>query len=501
MPSVIEDLRIRLAELEDLERARSLLAWDERTMMPQGGGPARSEQIATLERIRHEMLASDELGRLLEELRPHEESLPADSDEAALIRIARRDHEKARRVPADLKAEIARAASRGEHAWLEARASADFEEFLPYLERNVELKLRYSECFEAEHPYDPLLDDYEPGMTTAEASQLLEELKAGIMPLVAAVVESGNGVDDSCLYGDFPAERQERLLHELARELPLPPGTWRLDATAHPFQTAIATTDLRITTRYDERNLAGGLFALLHEAGHALYEGGVDPALERTPLGSPDSLVLHESQSRLLENQVGRNAAFWWHFYPVVQRAFPEALGGVDLRTFHRAVNKVRPSFIRVGADEVTYNLHVILRFELELELVEGVLAVSDLPEAWNERFRGYLGLEVPDDANGVLQDVHWSEGSFGYFPTYSIGNAVSGQLWEAIRAALPDLDDELAHGELGPLREWLREHVHRFGRKLSPAGVLERVVGEPIRVDPYLRYLREKVKETYGVG
>jgi len=470
-----------------------VLAWDARTMMPAGGAEVRAEQLATLERVRHERLVSDELGRLLETLRSYEESLPPDSDEASLIRVARRDRDKELRVPASLRAEIARAKSLGEHAWLDARARSDFQSFAPYLERHVELKLRYAECFDPQHVYDPLLDDFEPGMKTAEIAALLGELKEALVPLVAGIAERADATDDGCMHGHFPAGEQERLLNEIARELPLPPGGWRLDSTAHPFASAFGTSDVRLTTRYDEGRLGTALFALLHEAGHGLYESGISPALERTPLGRPVSLGVHESQSRLWENGVGRSRAFWRRYFPKVQSAFPDQFGRLDAEAFYRAANAVRPSLIRVEADEVTYDLHVILRFELEQEILQEQVEVRDLPEAWNARMQAYLGIEVPRDADGVLQDVHWAEGLFGYFPTYSLGNVIAAQLREAVAAQIDAVD-------LDSIHDWLRERVHRHGRKLTPAETVERAVGGPVDAAPYVRYLNAKYGELYGL-
>jgi carboxypeptidase Taq len=498
-PQAYEELKTRLAEIQDLERAQSLLNWDERTFMPAGGAAARAEQVATLERLRHELLALDEVARLLDALRSWEEGLSADSDEATLVRLARRDHEKARRVPPELKADMARAASQGQRAWRAARADADFASFLPYLERNLELKLRYAGHFDVDHPYDALLDDFEPGVATAEVERILDELKVPLLPLIDRIAERSGAVDDSCLHGHFPVERQRELSLELAEGLPLPDGAWRLDETAHPFASAPAIGDVRITTRYDESYIGTSIFATLHEFGHAVYDNGVDRAFERTPLAQTVSHSLHESQSRLWENMVGRCLAFWRRFYPRLQTAFPDQLGGVELERFHRAINRVQPSLIRIEADELTYNLHVVLRFELELELVERRLLPRDLPEAWNARVERYLGLEVPDDAHGVLQDVHWSEGSFGYFPTYAIGNVIAGQVWSALRGELPDLEEQLARGELEQLRDWLRERIYRHGRRWGMAETVERATGAPIDVAPYVAYLEEKTGAIYS--
>jgi carboxypeptidase Taq len=497
--STFDELQKRLAEIHHLGRAKALLDWDERTMMPPGGAAARAEQLAALARVLHEKLTSDDLGRLLEEVEPFGEELHYDSDEAAMIRIAKRDHEKARRVPIELRAELARAGSIGEQAWREAKQRSDFELFLPHLERNVFLKLRYVHCFERDDPYDPLLDDYEPGMKTAEIAAVLGELREALVPLVGELSERAAGVDDSFLAKRFPAAGQRKVVRQMLDALPMPGDSWRLDETTHPFEVALAPTDVRLTTRYDEQDLGAALFAALHEYGHGLYENGVDPALDGTPLANPTSLGLHESQSRMWENLVGRSLPFWRRFYGLLAEAFPGELNGTGPEDFHRAVNKVEPSLIRIEADELTYDLHILLRFELERALVDGSLEPRDLPGVWNERMRDYFGIDVPDDAHGVLQDVHWSDGAFGYFPTYSLGNVIAAQLWEAARGALPDLDTQIEEGDFEPLREWLRENVHRHGRKYSANEVVERATGGPIDVGPYVRYLTEKFRALYG--
>jgi carboxypeptidase Taq len=500
-PASYTELRERLAEVHDLDRACAVLTWDERTKMPPGGAAARADQLGTLARVKHYRLAADEVGRLLDELAGYEESLPPDSTEASLIRVARRDHQKARRVPPDLEAELARAAATGEHAWREARSQSDFGLLLPHLRRNVELRQRYVECFpDVEDPYDALLDDYEPGMKTSEMERLLHELKDALLPLTSAVLERSRTVDDSFLYDGFDVRRQRQVVLAILQRMPIAPGTWRLDDTPHPFAAAFSPTDVRITTRYTDGNLSTSVFSALHEMGHGLYESGVNGETTRTPLCRPVSLGMHESQSRTWENLVGRSRAFWRCFHHVVAGTFPERLEGIGPDDFYRAVNKVRPSLVRVDADELTYDLHVLVRFELERAMFAGVLDLADLPEAWNERVRQYLGIDVPADSAGVLQDVHWAEGMFGYFPTYSLGNIIAGQLWEAAHDALPDLEEQIEQGELFPLRDWLREHVHRHGRKLESAEIVERATGRPIEIGPYVRYLREKYGEIYGL-
>jgi carboxypeptidase Taq len=495
-----EELTRRLAEIHDVRMSRSILSWDQHTKMPPKGGSVRAEQLGTLDRIAHELFIADEIGQLLEELEPYRESLPYDSDEASLIRVTRRDYEKARRVPSDLRAETTRAGAIALPAWIEAREKSDFSIFLPYLEKNVDLQRQYIACFEkADHDYDVLLDDFDEGMTTAEVRAVFDELKAELIPLIAEITDRSDAVDDACLRQTFPIDRQRAFVFEVLRRLGFEDDSWRLDPTVHPFAMSAGTTDIRLTTRYDEHDL-GSLFAGIHEFGHGFYENGSDPRFERTPLSQVTSMSLHESQSRMWENLVGRSLPFWRYFHPRLQVAFPDQFGNVDLDEFYRAINKVEPSLIRIEADEVTYNLHIILRFELEQEILEGGIELADLPEAWNARMTEYLGVDVPDDAHGVLQDVHWSGGAIGYFPTYSLGNVISVQLWEQVRAAHPDLDSQFERGEFGELASWLRESLHRHGRKFTSKETLERVVGGGIDPGPYLRYLKEKLGGIYGV-
>jgi carboxypeptidase Taq len=498
----LEQLRAQVAEISDLGRARALLAWDERTQMPSRGAPARAEQVATLTRLRHERLASDGLGRLLDALEPWAGELPYDSDDASLVRVTRREWGKARQVPAELRAEISRVTSLGEHAWVNAKAESDFGAFLPHLERIVELTHRYVECFEPlDHPYDALLDDFEPGMKTAEVRPLLDRLRDGLRPLVAGIAEHADAVDDACLHGDFPVQTQLALAREVVAMLPLERGAWRLDGTVHPFATGIAIQDIRLTTRFDPSYLGASLWAVIHEAGHGLYQNGIAPELERTPLCRSVSLGFDESQSRMWENWIGRGRPFLRHLFPRLSELFGERFDGVDAEGLYRAANRVEPSLIRMEADEVTYNLHIVMRFELELELLEGRLELRDLPEAWNRLTAEYLGIEVPDDARGVLQDVHWAAGSFGYFPTYSLGNLIAGQVWDTVRGELPDLDDQLGRGDFIPLRDWLRERIYSHGGKLESKEMIERVAGGPLDPAPLLRQLEAKFGEIYQLG
>jgi carboxypeptidase Taq len=500
MSERFEELKRRLGEIHDVEKAAAVLSWDEETKMPPLGAEARADQRATLNRLAHELQVSGDLGELLEELRPFEEEHDYDSFEASVIRIARRDYEKAVRVPPELRAELTRASSLGYQAWLRAREQEDFSIMLPHLERNLELRRRYVECFDpVDDLYDIVLDDFEPGMKTVEVEEIFDRLKGALMPMVRAVAEA-DPIDDSCLRGRFPRDAQRRFGLSVLEQWGMDRAAWRLDKTVHPFATSFAPTDIRLTTNFHEDSLHG-ILSCLHEFGHGIYERQVDPGFTRTPLAQGVSNAWHESQSRMWENLVGRSIATWRFFYPRLQEEFPDSFADVPVETFHRALNKVQPTYRRVDADEVTYCLHIILRFELERGMLSGDIALKDLPEAFDAKMRDYLGLQPPDVVTGVLQDVHWSDMSMGYFPTYALGNVISVQLWEKAEAELGDLDEPFERGEFGQLREWLRENVHRHGRAFTPQELLVRVTGSSIDPAPYLRYLERKLGDLLGAA
>jgi carboxypeptidase Taq len=487
----LDRLKELLAEVDDLRKAATLLFWDQRVMMPAGGAEARADASATVGRLSHEKFVSKEIGALLDEL--NEDDYDYDSFEASLIRVTRRDYDKAVRVPPELTGEMRRSSALALAAWGPAKANSDFSALLPHLDRNLELRHRYVECFEpADETYDILLDDYEPLMKTTEVREIFDGLKKELRPLIKEIGEAGD-VDDSFLRGEFDADKQREFTYTVLRRFGFTDDEWRLDTTAHPFMCSPGHGDVRLTTNFRPDDLSS-IFASMHEFGHGVYEWGVDEALQRTPLGSGVSLGVHESQSRTWENLVGRSRALWRYFYPQLQEVFPEQLGSVDEEAFYRAVNKVHPSLIRIDADEVTYNLHIILRFELEQELIENRLAPRDLPDAWNARMDEYLGIDVPDDARGVLQDMHWAGGSIGYFPTYSLGNVMSVQIWERMKEDVGDVDEQFERGEFGEIREWLRSHLYVLGRKFTPQETIERVTGSRIDAGPYVRYLREKL-------
>ncbi len=488
LPSLDPRLSELLGELADLGHVGHVLAWDQQVMMPSDGGPARAEAMATITRLHHDRLVSPELGTLLD---------AAAATEPRMVRPIRRDHDVARRVPGELTSEMSRAGSDGYAAWLQAREDNDYATFEPALRRNIELSRRYAECFpEAEHPYDPLLDRFEPGTTAAQVTALFVRLREGLVPLLSQIAMQPAR---QAFTGEFPVAGQREIGMEIIRSMGFDTDGWRLDDAVHPFAASPARSDIRVTSRFDDHTLTG-LFALMHEVGHGLYEHGIDPDLERTTLGTGVSLGVHESQSRLWENLVGRSPQFWTHWLPRMRDRFPLTLRDVDLDTFIRAVNIVRPTLIRVEADEVTYSLHVILRYELELALVEGTLDTADLPAAWAAKMKQFLGVDVPDDLRGVLQDIHWSEGIIGYFPTYAIGNVLAAQLWRAAHADIPELDEEISRGELGALRVWLREKVHRHGRLLSPPELVEHAVGAPLDPEPMLEHLRAKYGALYAL-
>jgi carboxypeptidase Taq len=489
-----------LAEVSDLNNAAALLDWDQQTYMPPRGAIARGHQLATLERLAHLRFTSDEMGSLLEDLKRKAADLDPDSDDARLIRVTARRFDKQVKVPGDLVAEFARVTAIAQQTWQQAKAEDNFSLFQPHLEKVVELRRAYADLFAPyDHIYDALLDDFEPGLKTADVQKIFTDLRPQQVELIKAIGEKP-AIDSSFLLQYYDEQKQWDFSKQVATRFGYDWQRGRLDKSAHPFTTNFGIDDVRITTRVLPENLSSTLFGTMHETGHALYEMGVDPALERTPLARGASLAVHESQSRMWENLVGRSYPFWIYFYPRLQDAFPTQLGGVSLDAFYKAINKVEPSLIRVEADEATYNLHIMLRLELEIELIEGAVAVKDLPEAWNARMQDYLGIKPASDAQGVLQDIHWSGGSIGYFSTYALGNLISVQLWERIQLDLPTLEDQIRKGEFSELLGWLREHIHRYGAKYEPQELVQRITGSKIDAAPYVRYLWDKYGKIYDL-
>jgi carboxypeptidase Taq len=496
---MLAELKRRYAEISDLRAAGAVLGWDQSTYMPEGGADARGRQSATLDRIAHERSIAPELGRLLDQLVAHAETLPPDSDDACLIRVGRRKFEKAIKVPPDFVARASVHAAASYDAWIRARPANDFAAMIPFLEKTIDLSSEYSGFFA---PFaaiaDPHIDDADEGMTTVLVQRLFAELRGALVPLVNAICEQPPA-DDSCLRQSFAKPAQFDFARQVAARMGYDFKRGRLDLTHHPFCTKFGVGDVRITTRVNENDVGDALFSTLHEAGHGMYEQGVSAALDRVPLGEGVSSGVHESQSRLWENIVARSHRFWEHFYPAAQQSFPEQLGQVPLATFHRAINKVARSLIRTDADEVTYNLHIMLRFQLEIELLEERLRVKDLPEAWRAAMAADLGVAPPDDRDGCLQDVHWYAGFIGGgFQSYTIGNILAAQFYRAAVKAHPEIPADMTRGEFGALRTWLAANLYRHGSKFTPHDTIKRATGTAMTTAPYLDYLRGKYGELY---
>ncbi len=501
MAQAFTDLKSRLDEVTTLGQINALLDWDMQTKMPEGASESRARHQSTLSKLIHEMFTADETGKLLDESAVETKSAAFDSFEASYYRVARRDYDRAKKLPADLVAEITRVASLAHNIWAKARQENDFKSFAPTLEKVVELKIKAAECLGyTDHIYDALLDEYEPGLKTADVATLFDGLRKDLVPLLKAIAERVSMVDDSVLHQDYDEERQREFGEEVIKDFGFDFHRGRQDRTVHPFCTNFSINDVRITTRYDPKWLNPALFGTLHETGHALYELNVDQSLEGTMLAGGTSLGVHESQSRLWENIVGRSRGFWQHYFPKLQKYFPKQLGNVDVEAFYRAINRVEPSFIRVEADEATYNMHVMIRFELEADLMAQKIKVKDLPEAWNAKSKEYLGIVPPTDTLGVLQDVHWSMGGIGYFPTYSIGTILSAQLYDKAVATHPQIPAELGQGKFDTLRNWLRDNVYQHGRKYEPKELIQRATGEPMQTRSYINYLRKKFGEIYDI-
>ncbi len=496
MSNKLKRLKVLLGEVADLRQIQNVLEWDQNVNMPPGGSEARGQQLATLGRIAHEKATSKRVGKLLEELKS-EFSDPG-SDEGALVRVAVRDYEKATRVPSSFVAKQAIITTKAFEAWVEAKGKSDFSIFHPHLEKVVALAQEYISFFPpADHPYDTLLNDFEPGMKTADVQEIFDALRPKQVELIKAI-SSAKQVRDDFLHKKYNEQKVWEFGESVITRFGYDWSRGRQDRAPHPFQTTFSVNDTRITNRFEEGNPLATLFSAMHESGHAMYEQGSNPAYERTPLAGGTSLAVHESQSRMWENLVGRSLPFWEHFFPKLKKTFPSKLEGVKLKQFYKAINKVEPTFIRVNADEATYNMHVMLRLELEIGMVEGKFAVKDLPEIWNAKMDEYLGIVPPNDAQGVLQDVHWSSGLMGYFSTYALGNLISAQLWEKINEDIKDLDEQIRNGKFEALLNWLRAKIHTHGRKYDPQDLVQKVTGSRINSEAYIRYLTKKYGAIY---
>jgi carboxypeptidase Taq len=498
---LLAELTTRLREIGDLRSAGAVLDWDQATYMPESGADARGRQAATLYRLAHERAVAPAIGRLLDKLAPFGESLPYESDNASLIRVARRAYDKAVKVPSEYVARASAHHAAAYDAWTRARPANDFAAMVPFLEKTLDLSREYADFFAPyEHVADPHIDDADQSMTTASIRKLFAELRRELVPMVRAICDQP-AADDSCLHQTFAKAEQFDFGLSIATRMGYDLKRGRLDLTHHPFCTRFSSDDVRITTRVNERDLGDALFSTLHEAGHAMYEQGVRAALDGTPLGEGVSAGVHESQSRLWENVVARSRGFWEHFYPLLQKAFPAQLARVPLDAFHRAINKVSRSLIRTDADEMTYNLHVMLRFDLELQMLEGKLRVKDLPQAWRAEMEASLGIAPPDDRSGCLQDVHWFSGGIsGGFQSYTIGNILAAQFYAAALKAHPQIPDEISCGEFATLHGWLQDNIYQHGSKFAPDMLVKRATGAAMTMTPYLEYLRGKYGALYAL-
>ncbi|MFQ5400275.1 MAG: carboxypeptidase M32 [Anaerolineae bacterium] len=491
----------KVYEINDLQKATAVLYWDREVNMPKAGAPARVQQITTLSRLTHTMSTSDEMGELIEGAAAEVNGAAYDSIESSLIRFLRRSYEDARKIPPDFVVRSSEVSGKAHDAWIKARSENNFAHFRPWMEQVVELCQELAELYGYEDErYDALLDKYEQDMKTAEVREIFNAVKAELVPLREAVETQAEAVDDSLLHQPFDIATQKQFARYIAEAIGYDFNRGHLGTVVHPFATSFSRDDARITTRWYPDFLSPSLFGTLHESGHAMYEQGTHESLARTPLARGTSLGIHESQSRMMENIVGRSRGFWRAHYPKLQSLFPEQLGAYLAEAFYRAINKVQPSFIRVEADELTYNFHIILRFELEQAMLNGDLAVADLPAAWNDKMKELLGIVPPTDSLGCLQDVHWSRPGFGYFPTYALGNLYAAQFYATAVSENPAIEEEMAEGKTTALLSWLRENIHQHGRKFTPSELVQRVTGKPLSHHAFIKYVTAKFSDIYGL-
>lgn len=498
-----DELKTLLRESATLGSVGSLLNWDQETQMPPKGGEFRGEQASLIARLAHERLTDARVGELLGACES-DTGLNADERVRANLREIRRDYDIATKLPSELVTEMSRTYSNGVEAWRVARGKNDFAAMKPWYKKIVELNRRKAECLGAPRGgelYDALLDEYEPGMTSAQIEVIFKPLRERLTPLIAAVAGSGVTPDQAVNKVPTPLDKQIKLVEFVARSVGYDFEAGRLDISTHPFSETIGIGDSRITSRFSDANVADPVATTLHEAGHGMYEQGLPREKHfGTPLAEACSLGIHESQSRMWENQVGRGKAFWQWLTPHMKSMLGSGFDGFSAEQVYACVNSVRPHFIRVESDEATYNLHIMLRFDIERALIRGDLSIEDLPGAWNERIKSDLGLTVKEDRLGVLQDIHWPMGAIGYFPTYTLGNLYAAQFWSKIKAVFPDLDSQLARGEFAPLLAWLRENIHAHGRRYSAPELCQRITGKPLSHEPLCDYLESKFRPLYGL-
>jgi carboxypeptidase Taq len=500
MDEKLNELMSIIYEISDINKTSAVLSWDQETYMPRGGINDRANQLATLSKISHQKFISEEVGKLIARAKIDVQKEAPDSNGSRLIKVLDRNYQKSVKVPSRLVLKMAKASSLGQQAWARAREQLDFSLFEPHLEKIVELYREYAMIFKPyNHIYDALLDDFEPGLKTADVKLIFEKLRPQQIELVKKIKDKAE-IDDSFLFLKYDGQKQWDFGVDVISKFGYDWNRGRQDRSTHPLTIDFGMNDVRITTRINTKYLPTGLFGSMHEAGHAMYEQGIPLNLARTPLGGGASLAIHESQSRMWENLVGRSMPFWEYFYPVLQKTFPNQLGNIKLFDFYKGINKVKPSLIRVEADEATYNMHIMLRLEIEIALIEGSIEVKDLPEIWNTKMKEYLGITPKNDAEGVLQDIHWSMGAIGYFSTYAIGNLVSAQLWECINSDIPSLSNQIRKGDFSELLSWLRKNVHLHGAKFEPQELVQRITGSKITPEPYIKYLNNKYSVIYDL-
>ncbi|MGM0448432.1 MAG: carboxypeptidase M32 [Methanobacteriota archaeon] len=495
-PDAYDALLDRVQRWNAVGSASGVLGWDQQVMMPEGGTPARSKQLSALSSVHHDMVTADETGELLDEL----DDADLTDEQAAVVREVRREYERADAVPVELVEEISETGSEALQAWEEAKAEDDFDAFAPYLEKHVELKREYAEHIDPDRdPYEVLFEEFEPCLSMERAESILTELREALVPMIEEIRESDVDLAVDTFEGTFPEDEQEALSRDALELVGYDFDRGRLDVSSHPF-TSGNQFDCRVTTRFDEADPLGAVGSTVHEFGHAQYNLGLPREQFGTPLGESRDLSVHESQSRLWENHVGRSEAFWQEFLPVFKEHFPQT-EAATVRDAYEAFNQVyEDNLIRVEADELTYHLHIVVRFEIERDLIRGDLDVEDVPETWNDKYEQYLGIRPDTDTEGCLQDIHWSHGNFGYFPTYSLGSVMAAQLFEAAEAEIGDLDGQIADGDFDDLHDWLGENVHRHGSRYETNELVKRATGEDFSADAFLEYVDEKYGELYGI-
>lgn len=500
MSDKLDLLNAKIAEIADLNGIAALLGWDQQVLMPSGGTEDRANQAALIGQLSHQRTTSDEMGQLISDLEAELGDLNADTDEARIVKLAKRNYELLTKIPLEKLIEFIRVTTMANDVWVKARQENNFKSFQPILQRIIELRQEYSEVFKPyDHVYDPLLDQFEPGMKTADVIKIFDILRPKQVELIKAIRDSKQ-VDNSFIKQNYAKDLQEKFGRFVITRFGYDWTRGRLDIAPHPFTTGFGWGDTRITTRYLDNDGLSALFSTMHEAGHAMYEQGLDKKYARTAIQGGTSLAFHESQSRMWENLVGRSYEFWTYFYPTFQMLFSNHLGNVSLDQFYKGINRVEPSLIRVEADEATYNLHIMLRLEIEIGLIENSIDSKDLPEIWNTKMQEYLGVTPPNDTLGVLQDVHWSGGMIGYFSTYALGNVVSAQLWDAMLADHSTIPDEMRKGNFSTILNWLRDKVHKHGSKYEPQELLQKITGQKLSPEPYIHYLTEKYKNIYNI-